>query len=127
MRRIIQILAVIYVLNGLYMLIMPFAWYENTPGVSMLGPYNTHFVRDVGLVYLISAAGMFWGVRPRQVNVLIFASIWPALHAIYHFWMWIGRDFAFDQVALVNLIGIQIPAWLTLFIAMRMRRSNWLP
>ena len=126
MRQIVQIIAAIYLLHGLYMLVSPFVWYENTPGVSMLGPYNTHFVRDVGLVYIVTAIGIIWGARPRNANLLLFASVWPALHAIYHAWMWIGRDFALDLVALVNLVGIQIPAWLMLYVAMRMRRSEGL-
>ena len=121
MRLIIYFFAIAYALNGLFMLAEPRLWYDTIPGIPMLGPYNTHFVRDVGILYLV-----VWGLRPGAQNVLLFACVWPALHAIYHFNMWIGRGFPLDIVAAVNAVGIQAPAWGALYIAWRLskRRAN---
>lgn len=126
MRLIIYFIAIAYALNGLFMLIEPRLWYDTVPGVPMLGPYNTHFVRDVGILYLVVAGGFVWGLRPGAQNVLLFACVWPVLHAIYHFNMWIGRGFPLDIIAAVNAFGIQAPAWAALYIAWRLsnRRDN---
>ncbi|WDI32829.1 hypothetical protein PUV54_06415 [Hyphococcus flavus] len=124
MRYIIYFIAVSYAFNGLFMLIEPRLWYDTIPGVPMLGPYNTHFVRDIGILYLVTAGGFVWGLRPAQNSVLLFACVWPALHAIYHFNMWIGRGFAIDDVAAVNAIAIQAPAWLALYAAWRLGKAR---
>lgn len=124
MRFIIYFIAVAYALNGLFMLIEPRLWYDTIPGVSMLGPFNTHFVRDIGILYLVVAGGFVWGLRPGQNSVLLFACIWPALHAIYHLNMWAGRGFPFDDVAAVNAIAIQAPAWAALYVAWRIAKAR---
>ncbi len=92
----------------------------------MTGPYNTHFIRDVGILYAVTAAGFVWGLGRGGAKVLLFASVWPALHAIYHLNMWAGRGFAFDTVALVNAVAIQAPAWITLFVAFRLQKPRGL-
>jgi hypothetical protein len=34
--------------NALFQLIAPLAWYDSVPGVIATGPFNAHFVRDIG-------------------------------------------------------------------------------
>lgn len=34
--------------NGLFMLVSPADWYFAVPGVTTTGPFNQHFVRDIG-------------------------------------------------------------------------------
>jgi len=44
--------------NGLWMLFAAQNWYFTLPaGIEDTGPLNTHFVHDIGLVYLISGIG----------------------------------------------------------------------
>ncbi|ACG78988.1 conserved hypothetical protein [Phenylobacterium zucineum HLK1] len=60
--------------NGLAMLFGPLAWYDAVPGVPATGPFNPHFVRDIGAAYLVAALGLAWFAwRPRQG--------WPAMAA----------------------------------------------
>jgi hypothetical protein len=60
--------------NCVFMLIAPLSWYDAVPGVPATGPFNPHFVRDVGAAYLVSALAIGWFAwRPRQG--------WPALVA----------------------------------------------
>lgn len=62
------------VLNGLIMLAAPFAWYQQVPGVLETGPWNGHFVRDVGAAYLVAGcSAAAFALRPREA--------WPALAA----------------------------------------------
>jgi len=41
--------------NGLFMLVVPSAWYHFVPGVTHTGPFNQHFIRDIGLIRCSSA------------------------------------------------------------------------
>ena len=43
--------------NGLAMLFAGLWWYGVVPGVTATGPYNPHFVRDIGAAYLVAGAG----------------------------------------------------------------------
>lgn len=38
--------------NGVSMLVSPEAWYVAVPGVTTTGPFNQHFLRDIGLIFL---------------------------------------------------------------------------
>lgn len=74
--------------NGLFMLADPVAWYFAVPGVTTTGPFNQHFLRDIGLIYVIMGGGFLAGIlRPRDRVVLWAAStLWLAGHALFHFW-----------------------------------------
>ncbi|HEV2568721.1 hypothetical protein [Sphingomonas sp.] len=110
--------------NGLAMLGDPQAWYARVPGVTATGAYNQHFIRDIGLAYLLTGLGFIAGaVRPAQRTWLWFASsLWLAGHALFHLWEVavsicgpdaIGRDFT--GVTLPALIGLALAclAWRT--------------
>lgn len=73
-RSISALLAVVLGGNGLVMLFAGLWWYGGVPGVTASGPFNPHFVRDIGAAYLVvgaSLAAFAW--RPR--------AAWPALAA----------------------------------------------
>ncbi len=61
-RSIAVILAVPTVLNGLMMLFAGPAWYASVPGASETGPYNPHFVQDIGAAFLVAASR--WRLAP---------------------------------------------------------------
>lgn len=42
--------------NGIFMLVAPENWYFAVPGVTSTGPFNQHFLRDIGLISCFSAA-----------------------------------------------------------------------
>lgn len=107
-----------YILNGFTMWFMPQYWYEAVPGVSMMGPFNLHFVRDLALAYGIMGAGLIYGLR--NPSIAVFAALWPAAHAIYHICIFFMRGMPMDTIALVNLVLIQIPAWASLWAAYKM-------
>ena len=74
--------------NGLFMLISPANWYFAVPGVTTTGPFNQHFVRDIGLIFLLVAIAMLAGVaRPvARVPLWSAAAVWLGGHALFHFW-----------------------------------------
>ena len=73
--------------NGLVMLGFPVDWYATVPGVAEGGPFNAHFIRDIGVAYLVSGAALVWlavnrGARPAAQAGAAFL----ALHALVHVW-----------------------------------------
>lgn len=107
--------------NGLFMLFAPLAWYHFVPGVTHTGPFNQHFIRDIGLIqmFLGAAFGVGMMIRPTGRFVLwAAATSWLIAHATLHLWevavgicspSTILRDF--PAVTLPALIGVTLSAW----------------
>ncbi|WP_374130407.1 hypothetical protein [Sphingomonas sp. 28-62-20] len=88
--RVAQVLVLIAALaalaNGLFMLIWPLDWYQSVPNVPLTGPFNPHFVRDIGAAYLATAMMLGWAVgdlRGRWLGVVT-GGLWLALHGGIH-------------------------------------------
>ena len=121
MSRIISaLLGAILAVNGIAMLFAGPWWYQVVPGVTATGPYNPHFVRDIGAAYLVVAGGLGWfAARPR--------AGWPALAGAAAFLTLHGAIHVFDAVSgmhpmsafVRDLAGISLPAAVTLALALR--------
>ena len=106
--------------NGLFMLVSPSEWYVAVPGVTTTGPFNQHFIRDIGLIFLfIGTAFLAGAMLPRQ-RLLLWAlpTLWLCSHAFFHFWeVAVGicmpadlvRDF--PAVTTPAIIGILLSLW----------------
>lgn len=71
--------------NGTAMLLFPAAWYALMPGVSATGPFNPHFVRDIGAAYGIAGGGLIWLSRsPQAWPAALAGSGFLLLHALIH-------------------------------------------
>ena len=124
-RAISAILGFILGLNGLVMLFAGLWWYGAVPGVIATGPYNPHFVRDIGATYLVVGLSLAaFAARPRQAwPALVAASAFLVLHAAIH---------VFDAVCgtrplqdmLRDFGAIYLPAILTVVIALRPQRTS---
>ncbi len=117
MRLLLFAISTLFLGTGLYMFVLPQIFYQATPGVAMMGPFNTHFIRDAGLAFATSGGALLWGTLKQNRPVAVFGAIWPCLHAAFHIWIWFARGLPLDLVAGVNLVGIQAPAWLALYAA----------
>lgn len=106
--------------NGLFMLVAPEGWYFAVPGVTTTGPFNQHFVRDIGLIFLLlGGAFLFGAVRPElRVPLWGAAALWLSGHALFHFWevavgicgpSAIARDFM--AVTLPAILAVALTAW----------------
>jgi uncharacterized protein YjeT (DUF2065 family) len=106
--------------NGIYMLVAPENWYLAVPGVTTTGPFNQHFVRDIGLVFLLIGAAVLLGAVRANVRVVLWAAatIWLSGHALFHLWevavgictpSALARDF--PAVTFPALLGIAITLW----------------
>ncbi len=91
----LAILGVLALGNAIAMIAFPRLWYGTTPGVTMTGPYNAHFIADIGLAFAASGAGLLAGFRPgaTAATLALAGATWPALHALFHVWLWFVRGF----------------------------------
>ena len=106
--------------NGLFMLVSPDQWYLAVPGVTTTGPFNQHFIRDIGLVFMFVGTSFLAGAAKPGFRLLLWAlaTLWLSGHALFHFWevaagisehSALGRDFA--AVTLPAIIGIVLTIW----------------
>lgn len=73
--------------NALWMLAEPLGWYRNIPAdVPGLGPFNQHFVRDIGCAYLAFGIAAVWAAyRPVLRFPLVFlTTVFYGAHALVH-------------------------------------------
>jgi hypothetical protein len=102
------------------MLVSPANWYFAVPGVTTTGPFNQHFVRDIGLIFLFVGAAFLTGAVSARFRAVLWAaaSLWLAGHALFHLWeVAVGicgpsalvRDFA--AVSLPALLGLGLTVW----------------
>ena len=66
--------------NGLFMLVVPSAWYHFVPGVTHTGPFNQHFIRDIGIIQLFLGIAFGIGmIRPERR-----IGLWARRHVVAH-------------------------------------------
>lgn len=114
-RSIAAILAVFNVVNGLAMLFASSLWWESVPGVPDTGPYNPHFVQDVGAAFL--AAGFALGARawrPAYWPAAVAGSTFLVIHAFIHLALIASGH---DHHALADLAAVILPAALAMYSA----------
>ena len=114
--------------NGAWMLLFPRSWYTDFPAdVSHTGPFNPHFVRDLGVVYLVVALAFGWSAmhldRSRPVHLAL--TIFFVGHALIHL-----ADIAAGRLPhshwLIDLPGVFVPALIMLITAMPFIRKRLL-
>ena len=71
--------------NGAFMLADGPRWYASVPGVTHTGPFNPHFVADIGAAYLVGGLALVaraW--RPRYWPAAVAGAAFFAAHAVIH-------------------------------------------
>jgi hypothetical protein len=112
--------------NGAWMLLFPQSWYTDLPAdVPHTGPFNAHFVRDLGVAFVVSGLAFAWSARniDRSYPVHIGLTIFFTGHALIHL-----LDIATGHLPtthwLIDLPGVFLPALLMLVLTHpRVRRG----
>src|ERR1700756_4921212 len=87
MKRLLAVLlAALLAANALAMLFASIWWYGVVPGVPTTGPFNPHFVRDIGAAYLTVTLGLGWFALKAGQGwpALVAAAAFLDLHALIH-------------------------------------------
>lgn len=114
-RMIAVTLAVMMGGNGVWMFADPSGWYTSIPGVPDTGPLNVHFVKDIGLAYLMSGIGFGWSTFGGGWKAAALATLFITLHALLH----VGETLMghHHDVILNELVAVHLPAvfgaWIT--------------
>ena len=86
-----SIVYVIWLLAGMVIFFALEPFYASTPGVVLFGPFNAHFIRDVGLVYVTSGVVGLCGVQSTSIPLCTGAALWSCMHAVFHLHGWVDR------------------------------------
>jgi hypothetical protein len=114
-RSIAAILALLTVLNGSMMLFAGPSWYASVPGASETGPYNPHFVQDIGAAFLVAGlalAARAW--RPVYWPAAAAGAGFLAAHALIHLAAILAGH---DPYAAFDLAAVVVPSALALYSA----------
>lgn len=119
MRRIITaLLAVALAANGVVMLAAGRWWYGAVPGVTSTGPFNPHFVKDIGAAYLVCGLAFGWRAwgQAGGWGAAVAGAAFLVLHALVH----VADAFAMGDAAAAfarDLPGIYLTAALAAWAA----------
>jgi len=73
--------------NAVWMLTSPLRWYHGLPAaVPDTGPFNAHFVRDIGCAFLATGAALGWAAfaPPWRTALVPIAALFLGGHALVH-------------------------------------------
>lgn len=118
-RLILWILVAYYLATGLYITLMPFDFYTSAPGVAGTGPYNMHFIRDVGFAFTTSALAIGYGLYKQQAAVMVFGALWLLVHGLFHIGLWFVHGMSTDQAALIDALLVSLPAIVVFILCTR--------
>jgi hypothetical protein len=114
-KSIAAALAVPTILNGVMMLFAGPYWYTSVPGASETGPYNPHFVQDIGAAFLV--AGLALAVRawrPQYWPAAVAGAAFLAAHALLHLVLMVAGH---DHRAGFDFVAVVLPSALALYSA----------
>lgn len=117
-RSLLGLLAAATAANALYMLADPLGWYGAVAGVPDTGPFNPHFVRDIGVAYLtlavmIAAAARWLG---QAFTLLAAVTTYLGLHVLLHVWDVAAGRLPVDHL-IMDIPGVLLPALATAALA----------
>ena len=127
-RGLLALLTATGAVTGLWAYVAPRNWYDTFPGMGLswlpqLGPYNEHFAKDVGAMFLglmlLSVLAFIHVANTTLVKVT--AGTWTVfnlLHFIYHMQM-LGMYSPRDQVLNAIVLTAILLAGAALFIPIR--------
>jgi hypothetical protein len=119
-RIVLILLGIFHVANGLFMLAAPDQWYVTVPGVPATGPFNHHFIVDIGLAFIASGAGLLMASRvgATAATLALAGSVWPALHGLFHLWGWIAEGIPSDpQILVSDAVAVMLASFLGFVLA----------
>jgi hypothetical protein len=112
--------------NALWMLADPLRWYHDLPAaVPDTGPFNAHFVRDIGCAFLAAGVALLWAafVRPWRTPLVTTAALFIAAHGVLHVFDTARGAVPSDHWWL-DLPGVYLPSVVLAFAAFTHLRAS---
>ena len=112
------------VANAFWMLAGPMHWYQELPAaVPDTGPFNPHFVRDIGCAFLTVGVAQVWAAfAPRWRPPLVaISAVFLVAHALLHIYDTLAGNLPHSHWWL-DLPGVYLPALLLTVCALALHR-----
>ncbi|MGC4060861.1 MAG: hypothetical protein QM749_08415 [Aquabacterium sp.] len=110
-------LALILAGNALFMLGAPRLWFDTIPGVPFTGPFNHHFVQDIGCAYLVCALGLAWRAWvPTAWPAAVLSALFLLMHGGVHV-LDLAQGRCSSGVFLRDVPAVILPALMALWLA----------
>lgn len=126
MKRVLSgVVAVALLANALAMLLAGPWWYGAVPGVTATGPFNPHFVKDIGAAYLVAGAGLAWraiAAGAAGAGAAAMAAAFLVLHALIHLTDAAAGGHAASDLAR-DFAGVFLPTLIAVWIAIPDRKQ----
>src|SRR5687767_14902161 len=84
---LLVVLGLVGAANGVWMLFDPLGWYRDLPArVPDFGPFNQHFVRDIGCAFVAFGTAAIWAAyRPAlRFPLVALTTVFYGAHALVH-------------------------------------------
>jgi hypothetical protein len=118
-RALALVLALVMAGNSVAMLVAGPWWYGAVPGVPETGPFNPHFVKDIGAAYLVAGLGLGWfGWRATALaqGAAMAGATFLVAHGLIHL-----AEAVISPMGAMHLVrdfpGVLLPAILAAWIA----------
>ncbi|MFN2494162.1 MAG: hypothetical protein ABR501_14900 [Pyrinomonadaceae bacterium] len=108
------------------MLLFPGSWYADFPAdIPHTGPFNPHFVRDLGVTFLVIAVAFAWCARniSRSRGVHLSLTIFFVGHALIHVVDIVSGSLPSSHW-LIDAPGVFLPALIMIILALPDVRSR---
>lgn len=128
-RWIILVVGLVSIANALWMLAGPMHWYTDLPAaVPDTGPFNPHFVRDIGCAFLATGVALVWAYfSPRfRLPLVTIGALFLFAHALLHAYDTLTGALGHNHWML-DLPGVYLPGILLPLIALRLARFDRIP
>jgi hypothetical protein len=105
--------------NALWMLAGPMHWYAELPAaVPDTGPFNPHFVRDIGCAFFTVGVALVWAAfAPAwRFPLVVVAALFLGAHALLHVYDTASGNLPASHWWL-DFPGVYLPALVLLFAA----------
>jgi uncharacterized protein YjeT (DUF2065 family) len=111
--------------NGVFMIVAPETWYELVPGVTDTGPFNQHFIRDIGIIQLFLGVAFGVGLIRTELRVGLWtaATLWLIAHAVFHLWE-VAVGICSQSVILRDFPAVTLPAIIGVVLTFRAVNSS---
>jgi alkylhydroperoxidase family enzyme len=83
---ILAIAAAFALFTGIFMITDPFGWYDFVDTVKASGPPNGHFIRDIGIAFIVSGVVLTYAaINPvLRWGSAVVGNLFPTFHGVLH-------------------------------------------